>query len=179
MPIKKDSLAPEDLILKLNDNTKKINISKYEDFLYALSGEWEFQKEATRNIIRYFMSNDYLNSKQLLDENYKNNLAMKNFAEKDFFLKNIPFPLKKACTIDLATGTGKSWVMYAVARVMLTEGLVDQVLVLCPSKTIKYELNKKFTRFNENSILTDSLPKDSIVPGIINADETIENGDMY
>jgi len=179
MPIVSKSISPQDLVLDLDEKTKNLDISKYEDFLYELCGDWEFQKEAIRNSLRFFLSK-YKDTKQLFEENYKINNIMQDFAEKEELEKNIPFPYKKSCTIDLATGTGKTWVMYAVARILLVEGLVDQVLILCPSRTIKYEVYKKFTDFTANSILTDSLPKKCVIkiPGVKHSDSTIEKGDI-
>lgn len=180
MPVKKFSLAPNDLVLHLNEKAKKFNISKYEDFLVELCGEWNFQKEAIRKTLRYYLSGEYNNTKELFEENYENNPKMQDFAEKRSFIKVLPFPSKLACTIDLATGTGKTWVMYAVARIMLAEGMIDRVLILCPSKTIKREIYNKFRKFTENIGLTDSLPKDAFikVPGIKESNETIETGDI-
>jgi len=180
MPITKKNLNPQDLVLDLNEKVKNLNISKYEDFLFELCGDWEFQKEAIRNSIRFFIANQYKDTKELFEENYDKSMLMQGFADKSTFLKEIPFPYKKSCTIDLATGTGKSWVIYGVARILLAEGIVDQVLVLCPSKTIKYELHKKFSVFTESSVLTDALPKKSVikVPGLKHSDQTIEKGDI-
>lgn len=180
MPVEKKSLAPEDLVLHLNSKANSFNISKYEDFLYELCGDWEFQKDAIRKILRYYLSQAYADSKKLLQENYQSNDKMKQFEKLDYFIKNLPFPYKLACTIDLATGTGKSRIIYGVARILLAEGVVDQVLVLCPSRTIKEELFKKFCAFNENAVLTDALPKGSIIaiPGLKHSDETIEEGDI-
>ncbi len=180
MPVEKKSLAPEDVLLHLNKEADSFDISKYEDFIFELCGEWEFQKEAIRKVLRYYLSNRYQDSKQLLEENYAQNPKLKSFTSKDKFIENLPFPYKLACTIDLATGTGKSWIMYAVARILLAEGVVDRVLVLCPSKTIKQELYKKFIDFSSNTIYTEALPKDSVikVTGIKHSDETIEEGDI-
>lgn len=178
MPIEKKSLSPEDMLLHLNDKANKFDVSKYEDFLYELCGDWDFQKEAIRNILRYYMSGEYQNCQQLFEENYDINPKMQAFSNKLEFVKQLPFPDKLACSIDLATGTGKTWVMYGVAQLMLAEGLVDQVLILCPSKTIRYELSKKFIKFAGNPILTDALPKNVIVkvPSIQYSDKTIETG---
>src|SRR5437899_3775813 len=49
-----------------------------------------------------------------------------------------------ACSVDLATGTGKSYVIFGLARILLNEGAVDRVLVLCPSTTIESGLLDKF-----------------------------------
>jgi len=46
--------------------------------------------------------------------------------------------------IKMATGTGKSYVLYGIAAIMLAEGQVDSVLVLCPSTTIETGLLGKF-----------------------------------
>ena len=68
LPIEKRSLAPEDLVLKLNEKANELDISKYEDFIFELCGDrWEFQKEAIRTVIKYYLSKVYANSKQLLE----------------------------------------------------------------------------------------------------------------
>lgn len=179
MPIERKSLSPNDLVLHLNKEAESFNLSKYEDFLYELCGDWDFQKEATRKTLRYYLSGKYKDSKELFEENYDKNKAMQSFASKDKFAENLPFKYKLACTLDIATGCGKSWVMYAVARIMLAEGVVDRVLVLCPSKIIKNELYKKFINFTENEILTNAMKGSVInVPAIKHSDETIEVGDI-
>ena len=80
----------------------------------------------------------------------------------------------------MATGTGKSYVLYAVAAVLLAEGLVDRVLVLCPSTTIEAGLLAKFRDLAGNAHLRDLLPANSRVraPRIINASETIVGGSI-
>ncbi len=180
MPVEKKSLSPDDLVLHLNEKASSYDISQYEDFLFELCGDWDFQKEAIRKVLRYFMSGEYQNCQELFEENYNKNDKMQFFQGKDKFIDQLPFPDKLACTVDLATGTGKTWVMYGLARIMLASGLVDRVLVLCPSKTIRYELSKKFWKFSGDSILTDALPKNSKVniPGLIFSDQTIEEGDI-
>jgi len=55
----------------------------------------------------------------------------------DAYLARMPLRDRKSVSLDLATGTGKSFVMYALAAIALAEGLVDRVLVLCPSLTIE------------------------------------------
>lgn len=180
MPINKINLSPDELVLHLNEGAEGFDLSDYEDFLYQLCGDWEFQKDAIKKVLKYYLSKKYENSKLLLEENYNNNKSMQSFQTRNDFVRSLSFPDKLACTIDLATGTGKSWVMYAVAMIMLSEGIVDRVLVLCPSRTIKNELQKKFSEFTSRSSLTESLPKRAVirVPGIKHSDETIEEGDI-
>ena len=63
---------------------------------------------------------------------------------------------------------------------MLYEGIVNRVLVLCPSITIEKGLTKKFEDLSSNSDLKNSLPKNlkGKTPRIINADSTIVKGDI-
>jgi len=71
-------------------------------------------------------------------------------------------------------------VMYGIARIMLAEGAVDQVLVLCPSNTIEAGLTDKFRALSADRTLKDLLPADSKIenPRIINASNTIQKGDI-
>ena len=80
----------------------------------------------------------------------------------------------------MATGTGKSYVLYGVATILLAEGLVDRVLVLCPSNTIEAGLLTKFRDLAVNGGLRDLLPKNARVraPRIINASESIVDGSI-
>jgi type III restriction enzyme len=94
-------------------------------------------------------------------------------------VSELVFGDKLSCTIDLATGTGKTWVMYGVARILLAEGVIDNVLILCPSLTIKWELLKKFEKFTRKSSLQSTFPKAKYKnPGIIQANQTIKRGDI-
>jgi type III restriction enzyme len=56
--------------------------------------------------------------------------------------KQLQLPDQLACSVDQATGTGKSYVLYGLAMILLAEGAVDRVLVLCPSNTIEDGLLK-------------------------------------
>ncbi len=47
--------------------------------------------------------------------------------------------------------------MYALAAIALAEGLVDRVLVLCPSLTIEEELLSKFTALAGNAELAEIM----------------------
>ena len=90
----------------------------------------------------------------------------------------LEFPDQLGCSVDHATGTGKSFVIYAIARIALAAGKVDRVLVLCPSNTIESGLLMKFRDLAKQADLTDLLPSDSAiaVPHIINATESITTG---
>ena len=181
MSEEKESISPNDLVLRLSEKADNSDISKYEDFIGELCGEREYQIDATRKIVKFFLCGEYKNIEDLIRENFKINEAMQEFfRDEEELLGDLLFRDKLSCTIDLATGTGKTWVMYAVARILLAEGVVDNVLIVCPSRTIKYELLKKFNNFTIKSSLQSIFPKDAKYrnPGIIQANTAIKKGDI-
>ncbi|MBW2004752.1 MAG: DEAD/DEAH box helicase family protein [Deltaproteobacteria bacterium] len=171
----------QDLVLKVSKsvNPAVFDINKYEGFLDALCGEREYQKTAIRNTLAYLLSGNYKNITDLAEENYHSNETLQTFyGTFEQFKKYIQFPDKLSCSLDLATGTGKSYVIYGVARIMLAEGAVDHVLVVCPSTTIEDGLMEKFKMLSGDDILRALLPDDAVVknPHIINATESITTG---
>jgi len=178
-------IKTDDLVLKVTKNIDPVNLDldKYDDFLEELCGHREFQKEAIKTTIRFLLSEEYQNTEDLAKENFDNNGSLKDFyVTFDKFKKSLEFPGKLACTIDLATATGKSWVMYGISQILLCEGAVDQALILCPSTTIKEELIKKFKDFVTNKNLRESLKSESIKiksnPRIISSFKTIKAQDI-
>jgi len=94
--------------------------------------------------------------------------------------RQLQLPDQLSCSLDQATGTGKSYVLYGLAAILLAEGAVDRVLLLCPSNTIEDGLLKKFKDLASNANLRDTLPADARVetPKVINASETIVDGSI-
>ena len=179
----KQTFRNQDLVLKVSSNIDphKFDINQYEAFLDALCGEREYQKEAIRETLRYLLSGGYKNLKELSEENYHINPKLQDkYASLDDFYKNLQLPDKLSCSLDMATATGKSYVMYGIARIMLSEGKVDQVLVLCPSNTIETGLSEKFRALSGDKTLKDLLPRNAKIlnPSIINASETIKKEDI-
>jgi len=177
------TVKASDLVLKVSENIDPtvFNISKYEAFLDALCGPREFQKEAIRTVLRYLLGGRYKNLRDLAEENYNNNPVLRElyptFAD---FERHLQLPDKLACTIDLATGTGKSYVLYGIARIMLAEGAVDRVLLLAPSTTIEKGVTEKFKALSGDADLLRLIPEDAKIrsPRIINATQTIKEGDI-
>jgi len=174
-------LLNQDLVLQVKKNVDPeiFDLNKYEPFLDALCGDREYQKKAIRNTLRYFLGGQYHNLKDLAEENFNININLKELYGSFRELKqHLQMPDKFSCSIDLATGTGKSWVIYGLARIMLAEGAVDNVLVVCPSTTIETGLMEKFKRFSGDDTLRSVLPEDSRLknPHIINATESITMG---
>jgi type III restriction enzyme len=173
----------KDLILKVSPNydPKRFNPNKFEAFLDALCGDREYQKEAIREAVRYFLGGEYKTLKELAEKGYHNNPKLQEkYSSFEDFLGHLQLPEKLSCSLDHATATGKSYVMYGIARILLAEGAVDQVLVLCPSNTIEAGLTEKFRGLSADRTLKDLLPADSKIanPRIINASNTIQKGDI-
>lgn len=173
----------KDLVLKVSNSydPKRFDPNKYEAFLDALCIDREYQKEAIREVLRYFLGGQYSNLLELAEENYRNNPKLQEkYTSFIDFTHYLQLPNKLSCSLDHATATGKSYVMYGIARIMLAEGAVDQVLVLCPSNTIEAGLTEKFRALSSDRTLKDVLPPNSKIanPRIINASNTIQKGDI-
>ena len=183
MIIDKQLLKNQDLVLKVSPNVDpaKFDISKYEAFLDALCGDREYQKDAIRETLRYLLGGQYNSLRDLAKGNYQQNAVLQGlYPSLEDFYKHLQLPDKLSCTLDLATATGKSYVIYGIARIMLAEGAVGQVLVLCPSNTIEAGLTEKFRSLSGDRTLKELLPDTAIIsnPRIINASQTIQRGDI-
>ncbi len=175
----------DDFVLKVNDFADRTNaiIGKYEAYLDAITTEdFEHVREAIRISLKFLVTDRFKNTGDLAKENWKNNHKLQlKYNDLEQYLLNIQIKDKKAASIDLATGTGKSWVIYAVAQLALAEGLVDKVLVLCPSLTIEEELKKKFEQLAGSQINQQILKELGAIypsPSIKNANVPILAGDI-
>ena len=173
----------QDLVLKVRQNydPAKLNLKKWVSFLDALCGDREFQKEAIRDAIIYIASGEYRSIEDLVEENFrKNDELQKRYKSVRDYQKNLPLPHKLSAVIDLATGTGKSYVIYGIAQIALGLGLVDKVLALCPSLTIESGLKEKFEKLSGDNKIKEALPDNAVLknPRIIDANSTIKNGDI-
>src|SRR5712691_4610372 len=173
----------EDLVLKVTTNIdpKVWDESRYEALLDELCGMREYQKDAIRTTLRYLLGGKYANLRALAQENFDANEELQQrYGSWAAMEKHLQLPDQLSCSIDQATGTGKSYVLYGLAAILLAEGAVDRVLVLCPSNTIEAGLLGKFRELASNSDLRDLLPAEAKVkaPRIINASETIVDGSM-
>lgn len=173
----------EDLVLNVRSDydPKRIRLDLYEAFVDALCGDREYQKDAIRTVCRFLAGGEYESTAALAEENYAaNSLLGDRYGSLEGLIATLPFPTKLGCSVDLATATGKSWVMYGVAQILLAEGIVDRVLVLCPSLTIESGLKVKFRRFVGESTLRDLIPDDVEfrTPEIVDATVTTRPGDI-
>lgn len=173
----------EDLVLRVTTNISPAvwNESKYEGFLDELGGSREYQKDALRTTLRYLLGGKYSSLRELARENYEANLELeRRYGSWASMERHLQLPDQLSCSIDQATGTGKSYVLYGLAAILLAEGAVDRVLVLCPSNTIEAGLLTKFRDLASRADLRDQLPTGSKIsaPRIINASETIVDGSI-
>ena len=175
----------EDFLLKINDNSEKLlsTVNKYDAFLEALTTpKFGHVREAIKKALQFFLTDKYENTEEVAKYTYSQSTKLKEkYPQIDNYLAHIKIKDKKSFSIDLATGTGKSWVIYGVAQIMLAEGIVDKVLVLCPSLTIEEGLKEKFERFSSDITLTNILKElnaNVISPAIKSANDPILNGDI-
>ena len=173
----------DDLVLKVNNNydNSKVKFKDWEPFIITLCRDREYQIEAINRAIIYLISEKYNVLSDLAVENYNNNTQLKKkYTDCDSYIDKLQLANKKYATIDLATGTGKSYVIYAIAQIMLGLGMVDRVLVLCPSLTIEAGLKEKFNELSGMAKLKNMIPESAVIknPRIIDGTCTIEIGDI-
>lgn len=173
----------KDLILKVNKNydKSKLNLDKWESFLDVLCGDRNYQKEAIKSAVIFLASGMYNSIEDLIKENYDNNIELrKKYLRIEDYYTNLQVRNKLFANINLATGTGKSYVIYGIVQILLAEKIVKRSLVLCPSLTIEKGLTKKFEKLSSSINLRNALPVEieKATPRITNADSTISDGDI-
>lgn len=173
----------EELILKVSSTAPASawDESRYEAFIDELCGDREYQKEAIRTALRYLLGGKYGSLRDLARINFDENPVLESrYGSWAGMESHLQLPDQLSASLDLATGTGKSFVLYGLAAILLAEGAVDRVMVLCPSTTIEAGLLEKFRELAGKSDLRDLLPDHSKIsaPHIINASETITPGSI-
>jgi type III restriction enzyme len=178
-----DQLAVDDLVLPASHSydPAKLDLAAYEDFVDAVVAGREYSKQAIFTALRFMAGGRYANTKQLAEEAFATSKALeRRYGTVGRLLERLPFPDKLACTLDLATGTGKSYVMFCLARIMLNEGLVNRALLLCPSVTIESGLADKFDALLADTSLTALLPDGpgTRLPERVDASNTVKEGQI-
>lgn len=173
----------KDLVLNVSKSydPMKLNLLEWDRFLRVLCGDRYYQREAIETAIIYLASGKYRFIEDLIKENWHDNSKLQEkYISLDDYFDHIQLPGKLSATIDLATATGKSYVIYGVAQIMLSLGIIDKVIVLCPSVTIERELKKKFSALSGDGKLKSAIPNNSKYknPRIIDANSTIKDGDI-
>jgi type III restriction enzyme len=178
-----DKFSADQLVLQVSETVdpKWFDLGDYEDFIEEITRGRGFQQEAIENTIRFLCGGEYKTTEDLARKSYEASLDLqRRYPSAARLIDRLPFPDRLACTLDMATGTGKSFVYHAVARIMLNEGHVDRVLVLCPSVTIEESLKEKFRALVANGDLGDLLPERTgvRVPDIVDAMSTVKAGQI-
>jgi type III restriction enzyme len=158
-------------------------VHKYDAFLNLLCPElYAFQRDAVRESLRFLASDKYPDLERLARENWNARESIRQRHETiDAYLGKMPLRDRKSVSLDLATGTGKSFAMYGLAAIALAEGMADRVLVLCPSLTIEEGLLEKFIALAGNGELSrimKELGAAVAIPGIKRGNETIQPADI-
>jgi type III restriction enzyme len=173
----------KDVRLKVRNsyNPAKLNLMPWDEYLDILCENREYQKEAIKSTIIYLASGEYASIDDLVAENYIESTRLQEiYSSSEELMKKIQLPGILSGVIDLATGTGKTYVMFGVAQIMLALGIVNKVLILCPSLTIERELMIKFNSMASDPRLKELIPTDVVWanPRIIDANNTIKDGDI-
>lgn len=168
-------LHHKDLTLSVEYDITTLDLTEWDDYLDVLCGTREYQKKAIKTALNFLVGGKYDCLEDLIKDNYKKSPALKEPGELSNYLKTVLFKKQKFANIDLATGTGKSYVMYGIAQIMLAMGKVSQVLVLCPTITIEEGLTEKFKELAKNTDLLEAIPAQyfKVIPTIIDANSTI------
>jgi len=144
-------------------NYNKFNFSEIEDYVRELVGSRDYQYDAIKQVMIYLWGGSYKSIADLGKENFNNvkerAQIQQRFGTEASFLNNLPLPDRLSGVVHMATGTGKSYVIFAIAYLSLVMGLTRRVLVLGPSSTIiEQGLRDKFRDLMSRKEFNDKLP---------------------
>jgi type III restriction enzyme len=133
--------------LNLSEHTLEVNekrcdleafdFREREDWVKQLTGSRTYQYEAIKRTLIYLWGGVYNNVNELARENFrKKDSIQRRFLSEDNFLGHLPLPGKLSGVIHLATGTGKSYLIFAIAYLSVVMKKIKRVLVLGPSSTV-------------------------------------------
>jgi len=158
--------------LNLSEHTLDVNIRKcsyvkfrfadIEEYVLAVTGSRDYQYNAIKHTMIYLWGGSYKNVAELARENFANKIHIKErFGSEEIMLGHLPLADRLSGVVHMATGTGKSYVIFVVAYLSLVMGLTKRVLVLGPSSTIIEEgLRDKFQEFINKQEWNTHLPKE-------------------
>lgn len=177
----KKTFITNELVLKVKEgsyNPEKYPLQDWDRYLNILCGDRSYQKKAIITSLAYLVSEKYETIESLVEDNYNTNDKLREkYQSLDQYKHCLQLRLKKSGCIEMATGTGKSYVIYGIAQIALGLGIVDKVLVLGPpSTTIERGLTEKFESLANNIKLKEAIPASSYCKSVevINANKTIE-----
>ncbi len=156
------NLSQHVLKVNLRKHNRRFNFDEIEDYVRAIAGGREYQYEAIRDVMTYLWGGGYKNVADLAKENYANNPHLQErFGSEELMLGHLPLADRLSGVVHMATGTGKSYVIFAVAYLSLVMGFTKRVLVLGPSSLIvKQGLREKFENFMNRDDWNKLLPRE-------------------
>ena len=109
----------------------------------------------------YLWGRGYKSVSDLARENFSKKAQIQHrFGTEENFLYQLPLPDRLSGVVHMATGTGKSYVIFAIAYLSIVMGLTKRVLVLGPTSTIiEQGLREKFRALMQRSELNSKLPQ--------------------
>jgi type III restriction enzyme len=150
----------------LDINIRKCNYSKFDfreiaEYVQELAGSREYQYEAIKQVMIYLWGRGYKSVSDLARENFSKKAQIQHrFGTEENFLYQLPLPDRLSGVVHMATGTGKSYVIFAIAYLSIVMGLTKRVLVLGPASTIiEQGLREKFRSLMHRSELNNKLPQ--------------------
>jgi type III restriction enzyme len=170
--------------LNLSEHTLEVNAKRcdlelfdfreIEDYVKELTKSRAYQYEALKHTMIYLWGGVYPDVNELARENFRKKESIRRrFLSEDNFLRHLPLPGKLSGVIHLATGTGKSFLIFAIAYLSIVMRLTKRVLVLGPSSTvIEAGLREKFKRLMEDPKLHSKLPPKYRHAPVVLLDET-------
>ncbi len=178
-----DRFSVEDLVLPVSGSydPSTFDLDAYDEFIEEVVAGREYSREAIRTSLIFLIGGQYDSTRQLAEQAFATTAAIeRRYGTPAKLIERLPFPDKLSCALDLATGTGKSYVMFCLARIMMNEGIVDRVLILCPSRTIETGLIAKFDSMLADSDLTALLPQGAgmRLPERVDATSTVKEGQI-
>ena len=178
-----DRFSVEDLVLPVSGSydPSSLDLDAYEEFIEEVVAGREYSREAIRTTLVFLIGGQYHSTRELAEQAFASSGAIeRRYGTVGKLVERLPFPDKLSCALDLATGTGKSYVMFCLARIMLNEGIVNRVLILCPSRTIENGLIDKFDSMMADSDLTALLPQGpgTRLPERVDATSTVKEGQI-
>lgn len=178
-----DRFSVEDLVLPVSGSydSARFDLDAYDEFIDEVVAGRQYSSEAIRTALIFLIGGKYDSTRELAEQAFVSIPAIeRRYGTVEKLLERLPFADKLSCALDLATGTGKSYVMFCLARIMLNEGIVDRVLVLCPSRTIESGLIDKFDSMLADSDLTALLPRGpgTRLPERVDATSTVKEGQI-
>lgn len=159
--IKRLNLSDHTLDINIRKcNYNKFNFSDIEDYVREIVGSRDYQYDAIKQVMIYLWGGSYMSISELGRENYKQKLQIQQrFGTEENFLRLLPLPDRLSGVVHMATGAGKSYVIFAIAYLSLVMGLTKRVLVLGPASTIiEQGLRDKFKDLMSRKAFSDKLP---------------------